>query len=175
MTDRDIESDHFPAIVYVDSNFLVCLFYEGHELHDKALVCYFQLMNQNTVLAVSDLALDETWFKLVSCSYKKNTGRRLNPEKWRQTSFINKYLSILQKCYDFIDKYSRTEKVRLLGTDHETVKEAFELMCSIPLRPRDAFHVARMRQQDISAILTMDTDFEKVQDISVYTWNLRPT
>lgn len=48
-------------------------------------------------------------------------------------------------------------------------------MSSVPLMPRDAFHVALLQQENIDAILTIDLDFENVPDIKVYNWSQEPT
>jgi len=160
----------YPSIVYADTNFLVCLFYRDHDLHPKAQSCYFQLRAQGTVLAISSLVLDETWFKLVSCSYKRdNPNKKIDAKK--VAGCIKKYSQRLHRCHNFVTTYSRSGRIRLVGTDYDTVDKAFNLMSSVPLSPRDAFHAAMLQQENINTILTADQRFEKVPGIEVCNWS----
>lgn len=160
----------YPSIVYVDANFLVCLFYSDHDLHSEAQSCYFRLSAQDTVLGISSLALDETWFKLVSCSYKRdNPNKKIDAKK--VAGCIKKYSQPLQSCHHFVTTHSRSGRIRLVGTDFETVDKAFNLMFSVPLSPRDAFHAAMLQQENINTILTADQRFEKVPGIEVCNWS----
>lgn len=166
----------YPPVVYVDANFLIYLFYEGHNWQERARSWWFRLIAEGTVLAISNLALDETWFSLVSCLYKKdNPNKQIHPKRLWWAACVQKYLTVLRNCHNFVTTYSRTGRIRLVGTKYETVEKAFNLMSSVPLMPRDAFHVALLQQENIDAILTIDPDFENVSDIKVYNWSQKPT
>ncbi len=55
--------------------------------------------------------------------------------------------------------------LQLVGLDLAIISEAIHIYKHEGLRPRDAIHLATMREKGITAILSTDADFDKIPSI----------
>lgn len=145
--------DDNPKIVYLDANFLVDWFIRKQPtLKKRARVLLARLLAQFDTLAFSPLTVDESW---------KGIKEEIDSERVYPYS---KDL-IFAKLENFTEKvltHSKTEIVQLQDP-HEGVRYALNFLKQFSLEPRDAFHLAIMKDNGIIFMVTRDNKFIKKQ------------
>ncbi len=158
-----------PATLYWDSSFIVNFAHADGQWHSACVEFGARLDNSRTLSYVSTLALDESWFVLLQLMIKDDY-----PDKsfWRIVNdnprVILNYIERLEKITDDIYANSR---VRVVSVGTHTPRLALNNMRDFFLLPRDALHLATMRQYKLTHLVTTDADFLAVPDISLYTCN----
>lgn len=139
---------------YIDSNFLTAFLYENHTNHQKSSdILKSLLIKEDTLIIISTLTFDETWWALHSCS-----------EESRIKSFSD-FCEIIDDIYNSI---KQDPKLQIIETVNPTELIRLALMGSkkFNLRPRDSFHYAYVKMWD-AELLTFDSDFN-MTDVKKY-------
>ena len=134
-------------VIYLDANFLVYWWVcKKPELKKRAQILFAQLRANQFILALSPLTFDESW------------------------NAIRKELNVKLSCYDprvfeqiqnltsFILSTSFFQMVQFKNL-HSGIKEALNNIKQFQLRPRDAFHLAIMKDNNIHKMVTNDPKF----------------
>lgn len=150
-------------LCYLDANFLIAYFAPNHPDHRPARQRMFELFVEKKMMLISCLALDETFFKV------KEVVEFSVPND-RKSSFAE-FSSILRHIVDEIEKIRLIRIVQFRKNLVSAVRDALDNMRLYNFRPRDAFHLACMRDFSIGKIVTKDKDFfKKVPGIEVISY-----
>ncbi len=124
-------------LIYLDASVLVALLVEYHPLHTRATHIFDKIRNRPKT--ISYLVLDEVIYALTKYKYEK--------------SEVSQKLETLILFGDF----------SFIGLENEnaSIKNYLKLWSNHSLHPRDAMHVAIMKENRIKTIATIDTDFIK--------------
>lgn len=142
--------------VYLDANFLVYwLVSKTQELKKRARILLASLLAQKASLALSPLSFDEAW-EGIRKELSKTSSQRLS-------HFHPDVYSSLEEITDKILDHSSFEVIQLQDCP-KGVKTALDNIKEFQLRPRDAFHLSMMRDNNISKIVTSDEKFIKQQE-----------
>ncbi len=158
-----------PATLYWDASFLVNAIYEHGTWHAECAAFAARLDQSETTSYVSTLTLDETWFVLLQLLIG---AEHPNQTFWRvvnsDPAVVTKYVDRLETITN--DIYANP-RIRVVSVASRAPRLALKNMREFHLLPRDAMHLAAMRQYKIEHIVTTDADFLTVHDISIYTCN----
>ena len=158
-----------PQTLYWDASFIVNSAHADARWHKECESFNAHLLQSQTISYVSTLALDESWFTLLQFMINDDY-----PDKsfWRvvndDSSVIANYVDRLEKITE--DFYANPQ-IRVVSIGSRAPRGALKNMREFDLLPRDAMHLAAMRQYKIEHIVTTDADFLPVSDISIFTCN----
>lgn len=141
-------------IVYLDANFLVDWFIRKQpDLRKRARALLAHFFSRGIILALSSLTIDEVW---------KGIKEEIKEEKeityWDERVFFS--------LQDFTKKIlENPEKIHIIQFQNlqSSIMEALNNIQVFHLQPRDAFHLAIMKDNEIMAIVTRDEKFIKQQ------------
>jgi predicted nucleic acid-binding protein len=143
--------------------------YARSNWHTECVAFGARLDQSATISYVSTLALDEVWFSLLQLLIHDDYP---DTSFWRivnaDPSIVANYVSQLERITN--DIYNNP-KVRVISIGSRVPRRALKHMHEYHLLPRDAMHLATMRQHKIKHLVTTDADFLPVEDISIYTCN----
>lgn len=148
--------------IYLDSNFLVDYFVRKEpELKKRARILLAKLLKQFDILFYSPLTIDEFW-----------KGIKMEIAYNKQMSYSNDYIfSQLEVFTKKILAYEKMEAIQFQNLKN-SIKIALFILKEFSLLPRDAFHLAIMRDNDITAMVSRDKKFimrQHEMGIKVYT------
>jgi len=162
-------ASELPPTLYWDASFIIHFSYEESRWHKECVAFAARLYRSETISYVSTLALDEVWFNLLQLLIGDD-----NPDAsfWRvvndNPAVVANYVDRLEKITDGIYDHPR---VRVVTVGARTPRRALENMRAFYLLPRDALHLAAMRQHKLQPIVTTDADFLPAPDLFIYTCN----
>lgn len=138
--------------VYADANFLISYWLPEHENYEQARLQFFELTENNSQIALSPLVIDESWYKI----YKI----------WKsQNHFIQKpFFEFYQNFKELLDFIISSQFLNIIQFKNNLVngcKQSLENIKTYHFQPHDAFHLAMMEDNQISTIITKDSDFTK--------------
>lgn len=144
------ENTELPQKIYIDANFLISYWVKNHENHGRACELLFKLVENDSVIFISPLVIDETWYKM-RYILKKNEDKNVS---------FNNFYPEFRRLFEFIANYFKIIQFR---NNHviEGCRKALENVRAYNFRPHDAFHLALVEENEISAIVTIDSDFTK--------------
>ena len=147
------ESTDLPKKIYADANFLISYWINDHEDHERARKLFFELIENDSIIFISPLVLDESWYKIRYILKKLKCAVNIpfkdfyqNFKKLFEFIVSSPYFRIIQFRSDFVVQGCR---------------EALENIRWYNFRPHDAFHLALVKDNKICAIVTVDSDFTK--------------
>lgn len=149
--------------IYLDANFLVAFFADRHPDKDNSRKLFFNLLKSNSILFISTLTLDETWYKIWEIPYRE---QKLKKKKWPS---IKEFYPRIKIIMEEIRKLPDIFKLVQFENDlDQGINNAAENVGAYGLEPRDAFHLAYMQDLNLQIIITKDKkDFDKVPDLHV--------
>lgn len=137
--------------IYFDANFLIYWFIcKKPELKKRARVLLAEFLKNRNDLYSSTLAFDEIW--------------------WGIRNEYNQQNNVELSCYDdlvfdelkkFTDAFLPKLKLAQFTNANDGTIAAMNHIKSIKLRPRDAFHLAIVEDNNIEILVTGDSDFIK--------------
>jgi hypothetical protein len=180
--------DPLPQVIYLDTSLLMRRLSSGAAPQPAAQALVFlerleqEALAEHVAPVISDLVVDELCFNVIHAHLGpqlKFLNRRFGMKAGSWLPIFNRHSEILEACRPEIDRlYGFLEgyPVRVLSPrDFELgaltrlphlaaryVIERFQLL------PRDAYHVVYCRLAGADAIATMDPDFSRVDDLTVY-------
>lgn len=158
-----------PEIIYWDTSFVhVCLIGESTEpYYTECQNFQARLKSEGVLSVVSDFVYDETAFIWV----KRELVKAGQPLRLHWLDMKDKQPNLIgQAMRDFREKKADLEALtlKLPITDKVTIL-AFDLMEQFDLLPTDAYHIATALSSEVTAFVTIDEDFLRVDGIEVYT------
>jgi len=152
--------------IYLDANFLIAFFADKHPDKDSSKKLFFNLLKSNSILFISTLTLDETWYKIWEIPYRE---RKLKKEKWPN---IKTFYPKIKVILDELKKLPETFKLIQFENSLDVgITNAAGNIGTHGLEPRDAFHLAYMQDQQIETIITKDKkDFNNVPNIQILSY-----
>lgn len=151
-----------PARVYLDVNFLLHARNQSSSRYRTASACLRDLILQDVELNVSALVFDELWWALFKSSYHLLTGLELTGAEYKHNVDIwRANWPIVRRIADEILGWERLIVLES-GPAAGIVRSAMDLMDRSPLAPRDAFHLALTLLHHIPALVTADSDFDRI-------------
>lgn len=158
-----------PATIYWDASFIVNFSHADSAFHAESIAFLTRLKESATLSFVSTLALDEAWFAILQAFVSRDYAPRKFWKVYEQDpKIILPYLDRLDVLTN--DLYDQPQ-IRVVGTHRRSPLDALKNMRQFYFLPRDAMHLAVMRQHKITSIVTTDADFQAVAGITVYTCN----
>lgn len=158
-----------PPLIYWDASFIVNFGHAASPFHSDCSSFAKRLKTSSTFSFVSSLALDETWFALLQVFVQRDYPSR---NFWRVYESNHKVIApYLDELQSFTQELYDDPQIRIIGTRRNSPLEALQNMRQFHLLPRDAMHLAIMRQHQIPAIATLDADFQFVEGIEIFTCN----
>ncbi len=155
--------------LYWDASFIINIAHEHGRWHKECLAFGVRLTQNDALSYVSTLALDEAWFNLLQMMIEDEHGIK---SFWR---VVNDHPEIIANYIDRLESMSNdiynSPQVRVVSVGARTPRRALKNMREFFLLPRDALHLATMRQYKVKHIVTTDVDFAAIPDISIYTCN----
>jgi len=158
-----------PTTLYWDSSFIINFAHADGQWHSECVAFGARLDDSETRSYVSTLALDESWFVLLQLMIKDDY-----PDKsfWR---VVNENPRVIVNYIDRLEKISNdiyaNPRVRVVTVGSSAPRLALNNMRDFYLLPRDALHLATMRQYKLAHLITTDADFLSARDLSIYTCN----
>lgn len=146
-----------PNPIYVDSNVVIAFFYETHTHHIPATTFVLESLKQTRQLVFSTLTIDELWHILMSTWHKDATTHKFDPHK---PAHVARWSAQVKKTTDDLFRISNVQHCPSHAGE-TVVPLALTALQACNLGARDAFHLARMNAAGISAIATIDEDFDK--------------
>lgn len=162
-------SSALPPTIYWDASFLVHSIHDRGIWHAECVAFGARLDASETISYVSTLALDETWFTLlqlfIASDYPERSFWRVVNDDHRVTgNYIDRLETITATIY-------ANPKIRVIGVTARAPRLALKNMREFHLLPRDALHLATMRQHRLTSLVTTDADFVPARDFSIYSCN----
>ncbi len=147
-----------PNPIYVDSGVAIAFFYKTHSCHIPATTFVLESLKQARQLLFSTLAIDELWHTLMHTWHKDATANKFDPSK---PAHVARWSAQVKQTTDDLFRISNVKHCPSHAGD-TVVPLALTALQACNLGARDAFHLARMNAAGISAIATLDADFDKV-------------
>lgn len=122
---------------YLDANFFIFALLDNTERGDRAREIYQEIINGKYPALASSLVLDEVMWVLIR----------------------NRKSHLLRVAIEGI--YS-TPNLEVIGVPNLTPLTALEFIEKYGLKPRDAFHIAIMKENKVKEIVSDDEDFDQV-------------
>ncbi|EKD95781.1 MAG: hypothetical protein ACD_24C00334G0004 [uncultured bacterium] len=140
-------------IAYLDANFLIdWLIRKNPNLKKRARILLAKLLAQFDVLAISPLAVDESW-------------RVIQKEIFPSKSYADGMLSSEVEIFtEHILNYSKIKVVQFQNPENG-IKDALYRLKTFSLQPRDSFHLAIMRDNNITVMVSRDDGLVKRQSL----------
>ena len=140
--------------IYLDANFLIYWFISKKpELRKRARCLLAEFLVGKNELCCSALTFDEAWYGI---------RKEYNQQNCSELS-CNKN-PLFEKLENFTKTISLKVNVIQFGDVKKGIFEALNNVKKFGLRPRDAFHLAIMRDNDLDIIVTDDNDFIRNRD-----------
>lgn len=141
--------------IYLDANFLIYWFINKEPtLQKRARLLLAAFLADKKELYSSALAFDETWWGIKN-EYNQQKNVNLSCSDDLIFSELEKFTNAI------LSKLSLIQLVDIRGG----IIEAINYIKDFGLKPRDAFHLAIMKHNNITTIATDDDDFIKKQQL----------
>ncbi len=144
--------------VYFDANVLIAHQLTNHQYFTQAKQLLETLWKQGSVFYLSSLTIDELFYGIGFCLRAKDKNKP--------------YAKIAAQLKEIFAAIISWQNVELISFDNN-LTEIIQVLSYIKkynLRPRDAFHLQIMKQNQLKKIATFDNDFkqvEKLTDLSI--------
>jgi len=158
--------------IYIDTAIFVCLFSSDDTLSEECTLFMEDVEKSKIQGITSTLTLNETAFVLL----KLKAGELLGTDRYyeiitklrKNTDLIRQSYEVVREFLDYIAHLEHLKALQILEIDRFTIDMAYQLAYKYGLLPRDACHLAIMKNHSLKHIATTDMDFEKI-DI-LYVW-----
>ena len=126
--------------VYVDSNLFIYASSEEGIISKNAYEIIKKINDGNLIAYTSTLTMDEVLYII-----QKKVGREI--------------------AANIIENYIKLNNLNIISVDLEILNKSIEIYKSTNLKPRDSIHLAVMKINKISAMISSDPDFDKIKDV----------
>ena len=126
--------------VYVDSNLFIYASSEEGIISKNAYEIIKRINDGNLIAYTSTLTMDEVLYII-----QKKVGREIAAK--------------------IVENYIKLNNLNIISVDLEILNKSIEIYRQTNLKPRDSIHLAVMKINKISTMITSDSDFDKIKDI----------
>jgi len=140
--------------VYLDSNFLLSYWIKDHKYYDDARKKFFELIEKELEIFISPLVLDEVWYKM----------SKLLRDKVSYNKQFRDYYDKFKEMMNYIEERNLVKLIQFKSNLVFGCREALENIKEFNFKTHDAFHLAMMKDNEIYAIVTKDSDFTKAEN-----------
>ena len=126
--------------VYVDSNLFIYASSEEGIISKNAYEIIKKINDGNLIAYTSTLTMDEVLYII-----QKKVGREI--------------------AANIIENYIKLNNLNIISVDLEILNKSIEIYKQTNLKPRDSIHLAVMKINKISAMISSDPDFDKIKDV----------
>ena len=126
--------------IYIDSNTFIYGAIDDEEIGKKARNILSEVNEGKYKAYTTTLTIDEFLWRV-----QKEVGRELASES--------------------VSIFFALANLELISVDTKIITNAMEIYKTEKLDPRDAIHLAAMREKKISAVISTDPDFDKIKGI----------
>ena|SRR3989344_5396030 len=141
--------------VYLDANILIAHQVSNHQYHTRAMDIIDRIWKKRHSFVISSLTWDEFFYGLIFILQSVAKDKT-------KTSF-DLHTQVISEATEKEFSWERLELVEFRHNPTE-VKIVLKNMQRYNLRPRDAFHLCIMQQQNIRQIATFDHDFNRIKE-----------
>ncbi|MBI2029268.1 type II toxin-antitoxin system VapC family toxin [Candidatus Gottesmanbacteria bacterium] len=134
--------------VYLDANILIAHQIQNHPFYEKSLEVIDSFFQQKFVFVIASLTMDEFMYGTIQALKIIDKNKKF------------------EYIIDELNKATRAvlswENLELIDFQHTSLEllTVISLMKKYHLKPRDAFHLRIMQQQNINNFITFDHDFD---------------
>lgn len=136
--------------VYLDANSIIAHQITNHPFYEKALKIIDSYFQQEFIFVISSLTMDEFMYGIIKAQKIINKNKQFE-------DVVNE----LKKVTKAVFVWKNLELVDFQHTTSELLS-VISLMKKYHLKPRDAFHLRIMQQQNIGNFITFDSDFDMI-------------
>ena len=145
--------------IYLDANFLVAYLLSSHADSQKAQKLFAKLLISKNKLVFSALGVDETMQVI-----KKTLQSQESTDNLKKGKNYKDYISDIRQAVNILIN-DPTFRVTQFKDPVSGCSHAVDNIDNYILRPRDAFHLSYMQDQEIEYIVTNDRKFDGVKTI----------
>jgi len=146
------KENKLPKEVYADANFLISYWLPEHENYEQARIQFFELIENNSQIALSPLVIDESWYKIYKIWENQN--------RYIQKPF-HEFYQEFKELLDFVISSPLLKIIQFRDNLVNGWQQELENIKTYHFRPHDAFNLAMMERNNIFAIITKDSHFTK--------------
>jgi len=163
---KSFSDQPIPAILYVDTSFVVDALIKGQRFHTKSLAFIDTLAKDpknQPILIFSDLLEVELRCAIISNCIRNDFGKSANVKDIlaKDPNLIPKYYSVVEdakkQLEGILQRFTHWASVRIT---EEIIEKAGVLMVQYRLGSYDAIHIATMEKWDINDIVVYDGGIE---------------
>jgi len=152
--------------VFIDAN-IFHLYFRGPKYIKQQCKEFMKRISRREIFGyTSVLVLDEFIYKillkLIEVDYKENPIEVLRRDKF---GVVKKYSEFIAS---FVSEILSIKNLEVLPVTKDDILRACIILHETGLLPRDAIHLAVMYRNNIKALVSMDPDFDTVEDIVRY-------
>ena len=130
-----------PVVLYLDANVFIFAALNAEEYGSKAVILLKKIQQGEVQAITSALTFDETFWEV-----KRNRE-------------IEKALEAAEAMLNF-------PNLEIISVDKEVVSSALQIIRKYHLAPRDAIHAATALMKKVEIIVSTDSHFDKVKELS---------
>jgi len=134
------EQDFKPKKIYLDTNAFIYSAIDETTIGEKSTELISKIKEGKYKAYTATLTIDEFLWRV-----KKEVGK--------------------EKAIKAVEIFQTLANLTLISVDMEVITKAIEIFKTTSLDPRDAIHLAAMKQKNITTIYSTDSDFDKIEDI----------
>jgi len=153
--------------VFIDANIFHLYFRGPKPIKEQCKAFIERIINREIFGYTSVLVLDEFIYKillkLIEVDYGENPVEVFRREKF---NVVKKYSGLVN---GFLGEILSIRNLEILPVTRDDILFAFMILCEVGLLPRDAMHLAVMHRNNISALASMDPDFDVIKGITRYS------
>jgi len=140
--------------LYLDTNYLAAYLFEMHPNNKLSRLKMVEFLEQKKTMCVSCLTLDETLLVI------KETIEKDIPKLKRKS--IKTYYEQFKKAFEMIVETPVFAIIQFENDIKQNVLDVVENIKNYGMQPRDAFHLALMKDHNLNTIVTNDKKFKGI-------------
>ena len=149
--------------IYLDTNAFYFFFFNDKKITPNIKNILKRIHNGETTAVTSCLTLDELTYATLMRLIEKETNNHPKNVLRKDCSILLKFTTKIQEMFQVIYSINNLE---IVPADKNIVGSIPSIMEETLLLPRDCIHLRTMRDHNCKHILTTDTDFDKIPDIT---------
>jgi len=147
--------------IYLDANFLTAYLLGSHADAKKAQRLFAKILVANTTMVFSPLSVDEMLNAIYKTLRDQERINGLLPNKSHKD-----YANELKKAISILLNNDFFRVTQFINDGAASCSKAVRNIESYNLKPRDAFHLAYLQDQQIKHIVTNDSNFNSIAGIN---------
>lgn len=147
--------------VYLDANFLTAYLLSSHADARKTQKLFAQILIAKTTMVFSPLSVDEMLNAVYKTLRDQERVNGLLPDKSHKD-----YINELKTAISVLLSNNSFRLTQFTNGESVACSRAVDNIESFNLRPRDAFHLSYLQDQQIHYIVSNDTNFDSIPNVN---------